>query len=142
MAQVERKLQPSADRAQRPNRIPISGRRDILSVRGKEPGFEYRVVKDAPGRVDMLMDAGYEIVSHDVEVGQKRVGVPAQEGSPVRMSLGGGHQGYLMRQKKEWYDEDQKAKQDAITAAEAGMKSRELREHYGTIEVDTGSRKA
>ncbi len=139
MAQ-ERTLASSANRAQRPNRIPISGRREILSIRGKEPGFEYRIVKDKPGRIDMLKDAGYEIVDHNVQVGEKRAGVAGAEGSPVKIGLGGGEQGYLMRQKKEWYDEDQKAKQDAIDAAEAGMKSRELREHYGNIEIEKGSK--
>ena len=142
MAKVERTLESGAERAQRPTRTPISGRRDKLSVKGKEPGFEYRVVNDVPGRVDTLMEAGYEVVTHSTTVGEKRVGTPAPEGSPVKISVGGGNQGYLMRQKKEWYDEDQKRKQAALDEAEASMKRRETKEHYGNIEVDIGSRRA
>jgi len=135
----ERKLENSAERAQRPVRNPIGGRREILSVRGKEPGFEYRIVKDKPGRVDEFLEAGYEIVTHKAQVGDKRVGVPGAEGSPQKVSLGGGEQGYIMRQRKEWYDEDQKRKQDSIDASEKAMKSRELKEHYGNIDIKVDS---
>ena len=141
MTKVERSLESGASRAQRPTRTPIGGRRDILSIRGKVPGFEYRVANDTPGRIDTLLEAGYEIVTHGAEVGDKRVGTPSPEGSPVKISVGGGKQGYLMRQKDEWYDEDQKRKQDAIDETEASMKRRELKEHYGNIEVDTGSKR-
>ncbi len=140
MAQVERKLGSAAERAQRPTRTPISGRRDILSVKGKDPAFEYRIVKDKVGRVDEFLEAGYEIVTHSVQIGDKRAGVPAAEGSPQKVSLGGGDIGYLMRQRKEWYDEDQKRKQDAITEAEAAMTRRDVKENgYGNIEINRGS---
>ncbi len=142
MAKVERKLESGEDRAQRPRRSSISGRRDILTVRGKEPGFEYRIAKDVPGRVDELLEFGYEVVTHQAQIGDKRVGVPAAEGSPLKVSLGGGATGYVMRQRKEWYDEDQKRKADAIAEAEAGMKRQGLKEHYGNIDVETGSKSA
>lgn len=140
MAKVERNLESGAGRANRPRRNSISGRRDVLTVKGKEPGFEYRIVKDVPGRVDMFHEFGYEIVTDKVEIGDKRVGVPGQEGSPVKVDLRGGQIGYLMRQRKEWYDEDQKQKADAIDAAEAGMRQKHLQEHYGNTGVETGSK--
>jgi hypothetical protein len=132
----------SASRAKRPDRsdIPVNGRRNVLSVRGKEPGFEYRVVTDRPGRVEELQDLGYEVVTHKAVVGDKRVATPAPEGSPVKIALGKGEQGYLMRQRKEWYDEDQRRKQEEVDASEKAM----LRTHrqgaqYGEISVFNGN---
>jgi len=135
----ERVLRPASERADRPRRTPISGKRNILTVRGKEPGFEYRIAKDSPGRIDELMEAGYEIVTHSAEVGDKRVGTPTSEGSPVKVSLGRGETGYLMRQKKEWYDEDQAAKEAEIKAREESMIDQATRENYGKFEIHKGS---
>ena len=135
MAQQERQLANSADRAKRPNRIPVSGNRDLITVKGKDPAFEYRIVRDAPGRLDKFLDAGYEVVTHEAKVGDPRVGTPAAEGSPVKISMGGGEQGYLMRIPKEWYEEDQKAKQDEIDARETQMIRRHKQDHYGIAEI-------
>ena len=127
--------QVTTNRAKRPERIPVSGNRDILTIKGKEPGFEYRIVKDKPGRVEKFLDAGYEIVTHAAKVGDPRVGTPEPEGSPVKISLGQGEQGYLMRIPKEWYDEDQKRKQDDIEEREKLMVRQHKEGHYGNIEI-------
>lgn len=142
MAQ-ERTLGNAADRAKRPSRenqtrIPIGDQpRELTSVRGKDPAFEYRIVADKPGRIDKFELAGYEIVNHEVQVGETRAGTPSPEGSPVKISLGGGVQGYLMRQRKEWYDADQQKKMDALLKAEQAMVRRHKEGHYGTAEVTT-----
>lgn len=142
MATQERQLASGADRAKRPARIPVSGNRDVLTISRKDPAFEYRIVKDKPGRVDKFLVGGYEIVTNETQVGDKRVGVPAQEGSPVKISLGGGEQGYLMRIPKEWYDEDQKAKQDALDAQESAMKRQHRSDGLtGTTDISIGSTK-
>lgn len=135
----ERTLKSGADRANRPERIPVSGQRDRLTVKSKDPAFSYRIVKDKPGRIDTFLEAGYEVVSHETQVGDKRVATPSQEGSPVKVHLGGGEQGYLMRQRKEWYEEDQKRKQDAIDDTESAMKRRSIMEGHGSIEVGSKS---
>ena len=57
----------------RPQRTPI-GTRNVLSVAGKEPGYEYRIINDTGDRVQEFIDAGYELVANDsVRVGDKRV---------------------------------------------------------------------
>lgn len=131
----------TGDRAQRPERTPITGKRNVLTVnaKDKDPDFVYRIANDAkPGRVDELLEAGYEVCTGQVRVGDKRVATPGAEGSPVQVNLGRGEKGYLMRQRKEWYDEDQQAKQQAIAEQEQDMIRRAKQEHYGNIEIKRG----
>lgn len=107
----------------RTRRTPINGTRNRLTVRGQEEGFVYRIVNDVDDRVQQLQDAGYEIVTDNkVTVGDKRISNPTQEGSPVKVSVGRGVQAFVMRQKKEWYDEDRAAKDAKITELESSMK--------------------
>ena len=95
----------------RPTRTPV-GRRNILSVKGKEAGYEYRIVNDEYDRIDAFKEAGWEVVSNsDVSVGDKRVGNSTTPGSAAQVNVGGGNKAVVMRIKKEWYDEDQATKQ-------------------------------
>lgn len=92
-------------------------------VKGAEPGYVYRIVNDVGDRVSSLQEQGYEIVTdNSVKIGDRRVGKASQDGSPVQVSVGGGVQGFLMRQKQEYYDEDQKYKQQQIQETERAMK--------------------
>lgn len=118
-------------------RASINGTRNVLNISGKEPGFVYRVVNDVGDRIEQLKAIGYEIVEDSkVQVGDRRVANPTKEGSPVKVSVGGGVQGYVMRIKQEWYDED-KAKKDAhVDQIEKGL-VRDAKEQtdYGKIQV-------
>lgn len=106
----------------RPVRVPVSGR-NILTVKGKDPGFEYRVVNDEGDRVERFREGGYEFVRTDsVKVGDNRVSVPSSEGSVKQVSVGQGLKGYVMRIKKDWYDEDQTSKQQRVNELEATTK--------------------
>lgn len=108
----------------RTRRTPISGKRNILTVEGKDPNFEYRVVNDTGDRVAQFEAQGYEVVSdNNVKVGDRRIANPTKEGSPIRISVGGGVQAYLMRQKKEFYQEDQQAKQAYVDKVETATKT-------------------
>lgn len=81
----------------RTRRTPINGTRNRLNVRGKEPGYVYRIVNDIDDRIQSLKEMGYEIVTDkDVTVGDKRIANPTQEGSPVKVSVGQGVQAYVM----------------------------------------------
>lgn len=122
-------------RARRPTRVPVSGTRDLITIKNKEPGFHYHIVKEKPGRIDKFLAAGYEIVTHEVSVGDVKIGTPGQEGSPVKMPLGRGEVGYLMRQPNEFYEEDQAAKQAEVKAREETMISKRSDGTYGSIEV-------
>jgi len=122
-------------KTERIRRSSINGTRNRLNVRGKEPGYVYRIVNDVDDRIQTFKEMGYELVTDtSVVVGDKRVANPSQEGSPVEVSVGQGVKAYVMRQKQEWYDEDQKAKQAQINELEASMKKESLAD-YGTLKI-------
>lgn len=121
----------------RPTRAKINGTRQILSVQGKEPGYEYRIVNDEGDRVALMQEAGYEVVTDtSVRIGDRRIANPTQEGTPAKVSVGGGLQGYLMRIKKEWYDEDQAEKQKQVDESEIAMKAEARKSSdYGELKI-------
>lgn len=122
----------------RPKRTAINGRRNILTLSGaNQEDFQYRIVNDVGDRVRQMQDLGYEIVTDpSVQVGDRRVSNPTQEGSPVKVSVGGGVQAYVMRIPKEYFKEDQQAKQDYVNELEKGIK-RDAKEaaDYGKLEI-------
>jgi hypothetical protein len=122
----------------RTRRTPINGTRDRLSVRGKEDGYVYRIVNDIDDRIQSMQEIGYEIVTDTgVSVGDKRTANPTQEGSPIKVSVGNGVQAYVMRQKQEFYDEDQAAKAAQVNELESSMKREaEANGFYGKLNIN------
>jgi len=118
----------------RVKRTPVGGKRDVLTVSNKDPNYEYRWVNDTPGRIQRFMDGGWEVVNHDTEVGGEAVDKGSRLGSAVTKSVGGIMTAVLMRIPKEWYDEDQVAKQEAIKALEETMKQK-ANADYGSLTV-------
>lgn len=123
----------------RPTRQPV-GFRNRLSTNNTDPDFQYRWVSDIDDRVQSFEAAGYEIVNvGDHKMGHRRVNV----GSPVdnTISVGGGTKAVLMRQKKEYYTEDQLAKQTRVSDTEAGIKNPALEGAYGKIDTSVTTNK-
>lgn len=119
----------------RTRRTPL-GTRSVLSVSGKEPGYHYRVVNDVGNRVARLLEQGYEIVpAKDVQIGDKRLGNPSTLGSDAAVQVGGGMTGVVMRQREDWYAEDQASKQDYVNQTEAATKEEALNGTYGKLEI-------
>lgn len=120
----------------RVTRVPV-GQRNLLTVKGKDPEYNYRVVNDVDSRVAQFQEAGYEIVSRTgpVEVGDKRASAGTPVGSAHHFSVGGGQKAVLMRIKKEWYAEDQQRKADFVNAQEASIKQKALDGNYGKLEI-------
>jgi hypothetical protein len=107
----------------RVRRSAINGTRNRLNIRGKEDGYVYRIVNDVDDRIQTFLEMGYELVTDpNVTVGDKRVALATKEGSPQKVSVGQGIQGYVMRQKQEYFDEDQKAKQEKVNELETSIK--------------------
>lgn len=122
----------------RVRRTNLGGKRNVLTVEGKESGYHYRIVNDTEDRVHQFKEAGYEVVgSKDVKIGEKRVEQTSEEGSVARFSVGGGVKGVLMRQREDWYKEDQLAKQAYIDETERATleDARKSPGRYGKIEV-------
>ena len=119
---------------QRAKRTPVSGGRDILAVKDQDPNYVYRWVNDTDGRLEKFKAAGYEVVTANIEVGTKSVDRNSKLGSAVTKSVGGKLTAVLMRIPKEWYEEDQKAKQDQLDAQDKALRANQEVD-YGTLGV-------
>lgn len=108
----------------RTRRQPLAVRNRI-SVRNQEAGYIYRVVNDLDGRVEELVDRGYEIVPQDkvIRAGDKRVDDASALGSNSSISLGRGDRGVVMRIRQDWNAEDQTAKAVRADQLEQTMKN-------------------
>ena len=123
----------------RKQRVPVSGgERNVLTVRGKEEGFEYRWVNHDPDRIQRFLDAAWEPVTQDVTVGDRKVDSSSGTSSVVERGVGAGKKALLMRVPKEFYDEDQKAKAVKLDEIETAMKQNALKDRYGKLEVSRG----
>ena len=119
----------------RVTRVPV-GQRHKLTVKGKDPAYEYRVVNDVDDRIAQFLEGGYEIVDKDThDVGDKRVSSGSAVGSKQVFSVGLGTKGYLMRIPKELYQEDQAAKQAFVNKQEASIKEQALDGNYGKLDL-------
>ena len=129
--------QDKLEAKRKPRRTSINGTRNVLTVSGKEPGFEYRVVNDDGDRISQFEEMGYEVVKDsNIKVGDRRIANPTKEGSPIQVAVGGGQKAYVMRIRKDWYDEDQKAKQRAVSELEATTKQDTVNgSDYGKLEI-------
>jgi len=119
----------------RPQRVPVSTR-NVLTVAGKDPGYNYRIVNDTGDRIQKFLEGGYELVSDaSVKVGDKRVNSASSEGSHKQIAVGKGEKAYVMRIRKEWYDDDQTAKLQRVKELEDATKQKALDGTYGKLEI-------
>jgi hypothetical protein len=122
-------------------RIPVGGNRDILTVEGKDINYVYRWVNDVDGRVQKFIAAFYDNVymKDGVEVGAQDVKQGSNVGSVVSKDVGKGITAYLMRIRKEYYEEDQAAKQrDKVDRSEEIIFENvdRLSGKYGKIDIN------
>lgn len=107
----------------RVKRTPI-GSRNKLSVSDRDPNYHYRIVntnmEGKEDRVEMFKEQGYEVVPN-TNVGDKSVDRPSRLGSGSEISVGQGVKAVLMRIPKEYFEEDQAAKQQRIDDSVATM---------------------
>jgi hypothetical protein len=124
----------------RPKREPV-GLRNRLKVHNEDPNYKYRWVVDYDGtgdRIEQFKESGYEVVPKGLhKVGDARVNVGSAEGSSEVLSVGGGQKAVLMRQKREWYDEDQKAKAARVDETEKALKNPKLDGSYGNVSISS-----
>jgi len=86
--------------------------------------------------VQEFMEAGYELVKDDsVKVGDKKVNKTSSEGTVSQVSVGQGQKAFVVRIKKEWYDEDQAQKQLRVDELENSTKAKALDGTYGKLEI-------
>lgn len=122
---------------ERPKRVTVANRSRI-QVRDQDPNYVYRIVNcnldSDPDRVANLKDVGYELVPDNAngQLGDKRIDNPSTLGSVKEISVGQGTKAVLMRIPKEYYQEDQLAKQRTLKEQED---SAHKRADYGKIEI-------
>jgi len=131
---------PSADAIARRNRrvrSPIDGRRNVLTVKGLDPGMVGRWVINDPDRVDALMEHGYEPVRKKVQVGDLSIDQGSNVGAVVTKRVGGGKESILMQIPEEWYKADQKEKQKIVNDREKMIHGQDKAKgnYYGGVEL-------
>lgn len=105
----------------RKNRVPVGARRDITAVKDTPEGYVDRWVNDNPGRIQKFRDAGYEFVPK-ASVGDSGVDGTHNEDGVVSRDMGKNVTAYLMRQRKDYFQEDQAEKQKLVDQTEESMR--------------------
>lgn len=111
-------------------RRPSMGARLKLEVRDKDPNYVYRWFNDEGDRINEAIESGREYVfKEDVVLGDS-VEKPGL-GSCVSKAVGKHPDGspkmaYLLRIRKEWYDEDQIKKQQAADLVDQSIRTGSL----------------
>lgn len=128
------KLVKSPER--RKKRNPMESR-NRLAVKNKDPNYEYRIVNDTQdGRVEQMLDQDWEIETDpQVSVSRSRIDDPAKVGQVHEVSVGLGTKAVLMKKRKDWYAEDQAAKQEYVDKTEEAMRPNPNEGTYGRVEL-------
>lgn len=120
---------PAADGATRKRRNVFNGTEAKLSVRDQIPGYHLHIFTDSGSRIQEALDSGYEFVRPD-EVGGVSENVVSRNGDlgdRIRFLVnpraeGSEQYGYLMKQRLEWYEEDQAALQSRNNQIDASIR--------------------
>lgn len=133
---VEDRPSTVANRAGRPTRGAIHGKRNKITVKGTEKGFHYCWVNEE--NVERFLEDGYEFVTHEVKVGDKTITTGSMIGGKVSRGMGNGITGYLMRCTEEIEREISEMLAREVDADEAQMK-RDLNSgkdgQYGQVKI-------
>lgn len=137
----KKKTRATVKKETRRVRVPLEDQKRLITVK-QEEGYAYRLVNDIDNRIREFLEYGYEIVDrngHGIEEFDKRIQDSTWRQSAVSQHVGQGVIAYLMRKPQDWYDEDQKVKQDAITTREKSRnlaKGENSKDYYGEIKID------
>jgi hypothetical protein len=112
------------------SRVSYKDRRKT-ATNNRDPNFHYRIFnaddEKYAGRLEQAQQMGY-IYANDGETLGDGQGVEASSiGSSIGTHVGHGTRGVLMKIPKEYYQEDQAAKQAEVDQSEMGMVDDELR---------------
>ena len=118
-------------------RRPLHQRGPLTISGEKDSEFVYRFVNDTGSRIEQLKQAGYEMVTDDsLVVGENRVSDAGQTGSAKRVISNDGTVSYLMKQKKEWFEEDKAAKRERNDEITNQIKDTATQGMYGSIKMN------
>lgn len=134
----------SDDEARPKRRVPMHGNfRDILTVTGTDPAYEYRWVSDVDergSRIFKFNQAGWHFAPKDgLGIGEHSVYRSASLDSDIVRKPAGkdGRYLYLMRIEREYYEEDQAAKDQIVLDRKRDLlRQKDAPGFYGKIEID------
>lgn len=120
---------PAADGATRKRRNVFNGTEAKLGVRQQIAGYHLHIFTDNGSRIQEALDNGYEFVQPD-EIGGVSENVVSRNGDlgdRIRYLVnpraeGTAQYGYLMKQRQEWFEEDQRALQTRNSQIDAAIK--------------------
>lgn len=121
-------------------RVPIGTKRNITGVNDTPDGYIDRWVNDEPGRVEKFKRAGYELVESAEMLTSSADGSHDEQGV-VTKDMGKGVTAYLMRQRREYFDEDQSEKQRIVDETEESMRKKKVSPNessdgtYGEVKI-------
>lgn len=132
------------DEARPKRRIPMHGGfRDLITVSGKDPAYEYRWVADVDetgSRIFRFQQAGWHFAPKEgLDIGQHSVYRSASLDSDIVRKPSGrdGRYLYLMRIEREYFEEDQAAKEQAVLDRKRDlMRQKDAPGFYGDIRID------
>lgn len=131
--------QSRVEHEERPKRIPVHERkRNIMSVSGVDTDrYVTRWVNDIEDRIRIFEDGGWTKVEEDVEVGERTVDSSDSSQSFVTKYVGANVTAYLMKIPREWYNEDQAAKEKRLKEKEEALhgRNKDLEGGYGSVSV-------
>lgn len=116
MSETKVVVKKQAEEPKRKERIPLTGLRTKLELRGEEPGFHYVFMLE--DNVDAALDGGYEFVTHPIKIGNRQIDAGQGIGAKHQVNGGGGRTLYLMRIPEEFFNEDQESIQKEVDASE------------------------
>lgn len=127
----------------KPNRVPISGGRDVLTIRGTEEiEKEFHLCWVNDYLVDKYRMAGYEFVywtdlSEDNEqVGEAHINRDSPMESRVSKQVSNGVTGFLMKLPNEMWEEDKAAHAAKVREIEDAMRVKDKSNgQYGSISI-------
>ena len=117
--------------SRKPQRVKLADRNRIC-FNELDANYVYRVVNDKDGRIEKLQRIGYEFVESDENIGDYRVAEGSKMGSAVSKPVGNGVTGYLMKIRRELYEEDQAAKAAQVDEIEKALKPNVSKGEVGT----------
>ncbi len=133
-------IRSTTQRETRAKRKTFNGTEGKLRVNHEIEGYHLHIFNDTPGRIDQALDVGYEFVSPN-EVGGVGVNTVSRNtdiGDKIRFLVGtdgnNPQYAYLMKIRKEFYDEDQQAIQERVDATDAAIRQGKLTKEGHTTE--------
>lgn len=120
-------------------REPLAGRRDVTAVHDIDTNeYVAHWVNDKDSRLQGVLKAGYEHV-RTAKVGDSNVDGTHNQDGVVSRDMGKGIIAYLMKQRRDYYDEDQATKQREVDETEESIR-RDKNDnrndgHYGEIKI-------